>query len=85
MRFATSALRFLTSTCRLLMDVCSAMLSDYLVERQLVHSTTCLVSLLFAVAIFVMADLSSAVAFARLASAMEIYMALFVVPVLYPP
>ena len=67
------------------MYVCSTMLSASLAERRLVYIANCFVRVLLAVFILVMAARSSAVACARLANFMDISMALFAVPVCYPP
>ena len=60
------------------------MFSASLVERRLSYSATCSVRILFAVFRLVTAVQSSAVACTRLANIIDIYMALFAVPVWYP-
>ena len=67
------------------MAVFSAMLSASLVERRLAYIATCSVRVLFSVVRFVTSARSSSMAYARLANAMDIFMALFVVPVFFPP
>ena len=67
------------------MAVCSAILATSLVERRLVYSTTCSVTVLYAVVRLVMAAQSSAVACARLVNTTGISMALFAALVWYPP
>ena len=67
------------------MAVCSAMLSTSLMERRLAYSATCSVKVLLAVVRLVTAERSSAVAYAILANSTDISMALFAMPVWYPP
>ena len=85
LRLATSAFRFLISPWGLLMAVCISMISASSVERRLAYSATCSVRVLFAVVRLVTAARYSAVACARLVNAMDISVALFAVPVWYPP
>ena len=67
------------------MAICIAIVSASLVERRLAYRATCLVRVLFTVVRFVTTAQCSAVTCSRLANYMDMSMALFPVPVWYPP
>ena len=81
LRLYISAFRFFSSPWRFLTAIYIAMLSASWVERRLVYSATCYVSVILAIVRLVTAAQSSAVASARLENATDISVTLFADPV----